>query len=358
MRGEGGVRGPCRSVSGTPSTGRARVRVPERTAYHAAPRRPSVPALSRRLARLAFAGMLTWAALLAVPLAVTPGVETEVLRLVLLAPLALVPLFLAASVPAQAPSRSLEVASWLLLPGMAGAAASAVVPSGVGASALAGLWLLAAASVGVWALGQGVRQWRGGTLDAAEGAVALGWAALPVGALWLVLARAGVDTGYSSLVALLTAAHLHVAGAFGLIWAGLLGRTLAPGWQRPHAVLTVGLAAGVGLVAAGIALGRGPAGGSGVEAVGVAVLTASAAGLGAMGVVRAGAFQDRVGGLMVAVSGGALVFAMGRAAWFQFGTRLGIGSPDVAWMASHHGALNAYGFALWGALGWRRLKGS
>ena len=63
----------------------------------------------------------------------------------------------------------------------------------------------------------------------------------------------------------------------------------------------------------------------------------------------------KTGGLMVAVSGGALALAMGLALWFHLGPRLG-GGPGVGWMVEHHGWLNAVGFALWGALGWRRLK--
>ncbi len=302
--------------------------------------------------------MLAWVALLFVPLATAPGPSEEVAHLVLLAPLALVPLFLTASVPASfgpAP-RLLTAASWLLAPGALGAAAATVVPVGPLAGGLAVLWLVPTAVLAAWALAEAVGHWRSGTLDAAEVALGLGWATLPGGAVWLVLARSGVDTGYSSLVALLTAAHVHYAGAFALVWAGLLGRTLPAGWRRLHGALVAGLVAGFWAVALGIAWGRGPGGGAAVESVGVALLAGSAAGVGALGLVRAGAFEDRTAGLMVAASGGALVLAMGLAAWFQFGTRLGLDPPDVAWMAARHGWLNAFGFGLWGALGWRRLR--
>ncbi len=300
--------------------------------------------------------MVAWLALLFVPLATGTGAEEEVGHLVLLAPLVLVPLFLVASVPAGfgAAPRALSAASWLLLPGALGAAGSLLVAPGPLAGALAALWLVPTTVVAAHMVAEAARQ--RGLADAAEVALALGWATLPGGAVWLVLARSGVDTGYSSLVALLTAAHFHYAGAFVLIWAGLLGRALAARWRTVHAGLVAGLVVGFWGVAAGIALGRGPASGSVVEAVGVALLTLAAVGVGVLGVVRAGAVEDRKTSVMLAVSGGALVLAMGLAAWFQFGARLGLGQPDVAWMASRHGALNAYGFALWGALGWRRLR--
>lgn len=300
--------------------------------------------------------MVAWVVLLFVPLATGSGAEEEAGHLVLMAPLVLAPLFLTASVPASfgAAPRALSAVSWALLPGALGAAASLVVAPGPLAGALAALWLVPATVLAAWWVAGAVRD--RARLGAAEAALALGWATLPGGAVWLVLARSGADTGYSSLVALLTAAHFHFAGAFVLIWAGLLGRTLAPRWRPLHAGLVVGLVLGFWGVAAGIALGRGPANGSAVEAVGVALLCLSAVGTGVLGVVRAGRIEDRKTSVMLAVSGGSLVLAMGLAGWFQFGARLGLGQPDVGWMVARHGALNAYGFALWGALGWRRLR--
>jgi hypothetical protein len=316
-----------------------------------------VPALSHRLARLAFAGMVGWLALLFLPLATAPGAAEEAGHLLLLAPLVLVPLFLVASAPATfgpAP-RSLDVASWLLLPGTLGAAGSLLVPAGALAGLLAVPWLLASGAVAVWAVRGGLRRWREGRLDAAEAALTMGWATLPGGAVWLVLARSDVATGYGPLVGLLTAAHFHYAGGLVLVWTGLLGRTLGAPLRPLYRMLIVGLVVGFWGVAVGIALGRGPAGGSLVETVSVVVLAASAIGAGGLGLVRAGRIQDRMAGLMIAVSGGVLILAMGFALWFHLGARLGADAPDVAQMVSRHGWLNAF-FGLWGALGWRRLR--
>ena len=315
-----------------------------------------MPAVSLRLARSALVGMVVWMGLLFVGLAVAPGPAEEVAHLVALAPLVLVPLFLDASVPASfrpAPA-SLRAASWLVGPGALGAAASLVVPAGALAGALAGLWLVAAAAVAWWALAEAVGQWRTGALGSAEAVLAVGWAMVPGGAVWLVLARAGVETGYGELVGLLTATHFHYAGAFAAVWAGLLGRRVGP--SRLHAALSAALVVGFWGVALGIAWGRAPVGGSGLETVGVVALTLAAVAFGTWGVVEAGRVESRLSGLMVAVSGGALVLAMGLALWFHVGARLGGAAPDVGWMAARHGALNAYGFGLWGALGWRRLR--
>ncbi len=315
-----------------------------------------MPALSLRLSRIALGGMVAWIGLLFVRLGTAPGPAEEALHLVLLAPLVLVPLFLDASLGAAfgpAP-RVLTAASWALIPGMAGAAASAAVPTGPLAGALAAAWLIPTGLVALWALGELLARWRGQSLRAAEAALAVGWAMLPGGAVWLVLARSGLDTGYGELVGVLTAAHFHYAGAFVAIWAGLLGRMLTP--SRWFAALGVALVAGFWGVAVGIAWGRGPVGGSAVETAGVVLLASAAIALGAVGVARAGRVEDRTAGLMLAVSGGSLVLAMGLALWFHVGARLGTRPPDFGWMVSRHGALNAYGFGLWGALGWRRLR--
>ena len=316
-----------------------------------------MPALDLRLARVAFAGMLAWLALLFVPLAADPGPAEEAAHLVLLAPLVLVPLFLAASVPhsfGPAP-RLLTAASWAMLPASVMAAGGLVVPVGASAGALVVPWAVATALLALWALSGAWGRWRTSGLPASEAVLALGWATLPGGAVWLLLARSGVETGYSDLIEILTAAHFHYAGAFAAVWAGLLGRVVAPSLRTLHAALAITLVVGFWGVAVGIALSRGPAGGSGVETAGVLALTLAAAGLGLMGLWEARRIDGRAAGLMVAASGGSLVLAMAMAAWFHVGGRWG-GGPDVAWMVERHGWLVAFGFGLWGALGWRKVR--
>ena len=306
---------------------------------------------------------MAWAALLFAPLAVEPGPVEEAAHLVLLAPLVLVPLFLDAAIPVTfgaRPSRLLVAASWLIGPAALAASAAFLVAEGAGAGALVAPWVMATAFVAVWAVRGAADRARTGRLDAAEAVLAAGLAMLPGGALWLLASRAGIgQETYGPLVVLLTAVHFHYA-AFALpVWSGLLGRALSGGWaglRQAHAVLGGGLVVGFWLVAAGIALSRGPAGGSLVETVGVVVFAASAVGTGLLGLVVAPRLGDRAGSLMVAVSGGALVLALVLSVWFNLGARLGLDAPDVVWMLERHGWLNAVGFGLWGALGWRRLR--
>jgi len=316
-----------------------------------------VPALDLRLSRIALIGMVTWLALLFVRLAVEAGPAQDAAHLVVLAPLVLVPLFLQASVPAGfgAAPRLLDRASWLLVPGALSAAASLLVPVSSLAGALAGVWVVAAAALAVGMVAEAVRQWRGGTRSLPEIVLTAGWVTLPGGAIWLVLARSGAETGYAGVIELLTAAHFHYAGALAAVWAGLLGRIVAPPLQRVWAACAVGLVVGFWGVAVGIALSRTPAGGSAVETAGVVLLAASAVGLGGLALWEARRVDDRFAGILIAVSGGALALAMGLALWFHLGGRVGTG-PDVAWMVQRHGTLVAYGFALWGALGWRRVR--
>ena len=320
-----------------------------------------MPALSRRLSRSAFAGMVAWMALLFAPLGVGGGAAEAAAHLVLLAPLVLVPLYLDAAVPfsfeARAP-RLLAAASWLVLPGALAAAASVLVPAGALAGALVAPWGLATAAVALWGLDRARDLWQAGRLDAPEAVLTAGLAALPGGAVWLFLSRAGIDPGYGEVVVLLTAAHFHYAAFAAAVWSGLLGRALAgrPGLRRAHAALAAGLVGGFWLVAVGIALGGGPAGGAAVETIGVVVLAAGAVGTGALGLAVAPGLGDRTSALMVAVSGGSLALAMAFAVWFHAGPGLGVGSPDVVGMLAPHGWLAAIGFGLWGALGWRRLR--
>ena len=255
---------------------------------------------------------------------------------------------------------ALAAASWLILPGALAAAASFLVPVGPLAGTLALAWGLATGALALWALRVAWRRYRSGALDVPEAVLAVGFVSLPGGAVWLTFARAGVDPGpYGPLVVLLTAAHFHYAAFAAAVWSALLGRVLAGqggALLRAHAATAVGLVVGFWLVAVGIAAGRGPAGGAALETVGVGVLTASAIGTGVLGLLVGPTLDDRAGGLMVAASGGALALAMLLSLWFNVGPRVGVAAPDAVWMLPRHGWLNAVGFGLWGALGWRRFR--
>ncbi|MEL6616277.1 MAG: YndJ family transporter [Bacteroidota bacterium] len=318
-----------------------------------------MPAL--RFARSALAGMIVWSVLLFVPLAAGEGVFDLVARLVLLAVLVVVPLLLEAAsdvwgrdaLPMRLASRA-SLAAGLL------AAASFLAPTGPRGGAIALGWAVFSVLVAwegarrLWAMRQR-RLWR-----TEEVSLALGMVALPGGAAWLVMARAGIDPGpYGDLIVLLTAIHFHYAAVVVPMWAGYLGRALRerwPGAHRAYSVLVAASIAGTPLVALGIALSKTPAGGTAAETLGVLLLCTGAVGLGGLAVIVASRLDQRWNQMMIGVSGASLILGMGLALWFHLGDPLGIGAPDVAWMVPRHGWVNGVGFALWGALGWRRLR--
>ena len=317
------------------------------------------PFVSRRLTRAAFVGVLVWMGLLFLRLSVTPGPMELGAHLLLLAPLVLVPLFLDAAASVN-PSRFVIWASYGLAPAAVAVASSFLFPTGWGAALLIAPWAVVTVLIALDGLGRLRALWTDRRWDAAEFVIAAGFGMLPGGAAWMTLSRAGVDPGpYGELVVLLTAVHFHYAAFVAPVWAGLLGRFViqaAPWMRRLFAGFGIGLVLGTPLVALGIAASRGPAGGALIETVGVVLLTVSAIGLGALGLAMAPRIEDRWAGLMVAISAGSLVAAMGLALWFNVGARFGLASPDVVWMLPRHGWLNGIGLGLWGALGWRRLR--
>ena len=323
---------------------------------------PLAPMPAHRFSIAALIGLAAWVALLFAPLGTDGGAAAELAaRLLLLAILATVPLLLDAvadplgrdAAPLRWASRAVGAAGLL-------AAVSFLLPAGPQAGALTLPWLGATALVGAEGLRRAWAQWRARRWIPEEALLAVGLAALPGGAVWLALSRTGLDPGpYGAFVVLLTAVHFHYATFVAPVWGGLLGRVLRARMPRAMGAFTAAAAAlvvGTPLTAVGIAVSRTPAGGTPVEAAGVLGVTLGAIGLGALGLVVAGRLDGLWGRLFVGVSGGALALAMGLALWFHAGGALGVAAPDAVWMVPRHGWLNAVGFGLWGALGWRRLR--
>ena len=316
---------------------------------------------SRRFAQAALAGLVVWCALLLVPLAPGVGVFGLTSRLVLLALLVVIPLLLGTACDVWGEdARPLRWASRSALAAALLAAAAFLAPTGPRAGVFTLGWAAFSLLVSLEGMRRLLAMWKDGLWRAEEVVLALGMVALPGGAAWLAMARAGIDPGpYGPLVVLLTAVHFHYAAVIAPLWAGFLGREIRQRWLAAHrafAVLASAVVAGTPLVAFGIALSQTPAGGSLPETFGVLLLTVGAIGIGVLALGLAPRLEDRWGGLFVGISGAALVLAMTLALWFHLGDRLGLGAPDVAWMVPRHGWLNGVGFALWGALGWRRLR--
>jgi hypothetical protein len=302
----------------------------------------------------AAAGAGAWAALLAVPLG-PDGPAAGAGRLVLWGVLVVVPLLLGVlDRPGEGGARLLHAAARLQPPGAVLAAGAFMMPVGVGAGALVVPWGAVCGLVALAGVGRLAGHVRARTLTTGRVVEAAGMLMLPVGAGWLALARAGVETVYGPLITVLTAAHCHFAAFAAPVWAGGLGALVhrRPRLRVLYRPLAAGLVLGTPLVAAGIA------GSAGVEAVGVGALAGSALGLAVLALAAAPGVPDRAAAFLLALSALALGVGMAWALLYRFGAATGLPSPTIPAMLPRHGAVNAFGFATLGALALRRLRRS
>jgi hypothetical protein len=177
-----------------------------------------------------------------------------------------------------------------------------------------------------------------------------------IGGVWAMADRGGLQPlRLDPEIVALTAAHFHFAGLLLPIFAGLTLRQMPD--SRLAARATVGVVLGVPAVAIGITttqLGWMPA----IEAAAGCGLALSAMAIGVLHVRCAldVAEAPRSSRLLLGVAGVALFFGMVLAA--SYAVR-GFAAPlpwlDLPLMRAIHGTLNALGFALCGAIGWRGI---
>jgi hypothetical protein len=149
-----------------------------------------------------------------------------------------------------------------------------------------------------------------------------------VGAVFALLDRLGVDTGFSAIVVLLTATHFHFAG-FGLLsLASLL--VVSSRWLRLSAF---GLMLGIPLTALGFVLSSDL-----VNAVGAAVVGTSGIGVGIALVT--GRVSARIEWLS-RVAGVALLVGMPMGIAWSLAILTGQSFVDLETMVRTHGALNS-----------------
>jgi hypothetical protein len=279
-------------------------------------------------------GFVVWLALwLPIPFAArAPGLID---RLFLLAPLAIVPLGMRlqllprAAAVAQPGFAALVVVSFLIRTGVA--AALLVVP-----------WLLLSASCGVIGL---LRLRRDGPRRMDELCLHAALIYWPVGCLWLVISRLGVNPlGFSDDIVLLTAVHFHYAGFAALTMLGMTGRHAEGMLYRATAW---GAIAGIPTLALGITFSASL---ECAAALLLALSLVSAAGLTAFVVLPR--VTHRTARVMLAVSVASLVAAMAFAGIYALGKYNGRDWIDIPEMAAMHGVINALGFSLCGLVGW------
>jgi hypothetical protein len=196
-----------------------------------------------------------------------------------------------------------------------------------------------------------------GLYPVAELAQDLGLLYWPIGAVWLVASRLGVDFwNFPGKIVLLTAIHFHFAGLAASLFVGQVGRALeygsGPGHPsrlyRASAILTV---TGIPLTAVGIAL---------APALEYAGALALACGLvTCMGLVLwrlVARYYRKPAGWLLAIAAVSVFVSMFYAFRFATGEFLGVLTVPIDRMIVVHGWWNAVGFAGAGLLALALLR--
>lgn len=302
-----------------------------------------------------WAGVAAWAAFVWWRV---PNLEHDAwaLALLLFAALVLVPLALDLFGPDAEPSeitRQFALARGVQLPAALLLTLSCWLRPGAGAFVAAIPWAAFTALLAVIGVQRLRREgWRR-SLDGMCADIALIYSA--VGGAWTLADRAGyAPLAFDPSIVALTAVHFHFAGLLLPLFAGLVQREL---WfWRFASRAAVGVVLGVPLVALGITASQ-LRWGSNVETA-AGLWLALAGGAVAILHVRIAleAKRDGLTRTLLGVAGASLFFGMVLAALHalratSFAPWLGL--PQMRML---HGTINALGFGLCGALGWRRME--
>jgi hypothetical protein len=280
-------------------------------------------------------------------LVVALGTLDTVRTLLALGLLVVVPLAMrVAATPAfEGPAGTAFTGAALLLP-LAGPAAlaSLTLPPGVG-GALAVPWVvftLVLAAVGLFRLRER------GFSPLHETAIDAGFLYAVVGAGGLLFSGFGIYLWFEPVIVLLAGVHFTFAGLVLPVLTGAAGRALGPEAGRLYRALAAVVIAGPAFIGVGISFS--PA----VEVVSVGFFTIAVALLGGFVALRVAPELPRAQGALVALSALVLPVSMAFALAFGVAAFTSLSLPlDIATMVRLHGTLNALGFALCGAVGWR-----
>lgn len=307
----------------------------------------------------AVAGSVVWVALIGAARAGWLDL-TLVELFVALAVLAFVPLGLGLAANPQPSARSrllyrLAVAGQF--PSALGVAGALALPVGSPLSmVLVVPWLGVTGALAVVGLWRAVARGVGPIPDLAVDAALL---YLPVGAVALLLHRAGISLQFQPIIVLLTAVHYHYAGFALPLITGLAGRVMADDDHRfgtdpagrLAAATTLVIVVNLALIAAGITFS--PL----VEVVAVSFFTVAVAGFALLVAWRVVPAVSIVPGALLVVASVAVVGTMALALAYGYSafsptTTLITISEMVRW----HGTLNAFGFVLPALLAFRLLE--
>lgn len=228
------------------------------------------------------------------------------------------------------------------------AATSFFAPTALQAGLLAGAWLLICALVAVPAVFNLARLRVPSTTEAC---FILARLYLPVGGVWLMFSRLGLEPmGFTEPIIILTAVHFHFAGfATALIAGATAGALLAADGRLNLDLRVVSwiVILGPGLLALGFL----------VSPAARAVLAMSyAAGLLAFSATLLADLRRLPAAVrpLLAFATAALIFGMLLAVLYAFGEYTGTDRLIIPQMARWHGVANGLGFALCGLLAWHR----
>lgn len=170
---------------------------------------------------------------------------------------------------------------------------------------------------------------------------------LPVGGIWLGASRLGVPLmGFQEPLVLLTAIHFHFAGFAACLLTGLSGRLALP--YKPYLFSAIGVMSGIPLLAIGISFLPS------LELISAIVFAGSLTILAVLWLKQLP--QLKRGRVLIALSGLSVIVSMAYALTYALAEYFGQIWVSIPQMASSHGVLNAFGFALLGILAFWRIQ--
>jgi hypothetical protein len=274
-----------------------------------------------------------------------------VVMILLFAPFVCIPLGLALLLNQEEQGRFSR--RWLLLTlaqpiGATSLVASFASPAGWLAALLALPWLLVTAIVAILGLD---RLTKVDLRRPEELSLAAGMIFLIIGGGWIVLSRFGArPLEFSDAIVLLTGVHFHYAGFALPLLTGLAGQTLR---DRPSTVAAFGVISGVPLVALGITVGRYVPLIEAMTAMWLSAACLSVAVIQARLALHSNSVLRRS---LLSLSSFSLTAGMALAGVYGIKSYLGKPWLEIDTMILWHGAINAFGFAFLGLLGWT-IKG-
>jgi hypothetical protein len=232
---------------------------------------------------------------------------------------------------------------------------SLLLSTGPLAAAAAVGWCLFTGLIAVEGVGQ-LREVREASLANICIAVALIY--LPIGGVWLVISRLGLQPlGFSPDIVLLTAVHFHYIPLAALVMTGLIGqtgfasRTTVP-WKL-YRVAAIGLLVEPLLVAAGRTLAQ-LTGNDDLVSAATLLLALSLMLIAVLSLkLIIPATSSRVAQGLLFVSSTAVFFTMLAAGAYALGAATGAWTITISQMIVIHGWINALVLSLCGLLGWR-----